>query len=1044
MASGCVNRPARFFILPDPVTPFCVSATSQAGPNPGVATTTSAGKLIPVQSGDNISSDVNPEYTYEIVSAGGVNSAEWVWTDDSGVYFGKDDPRHWWGYNNPNNAVAWTSNALVYSKKRRRIYLIDQRLSGSMRVYSRSIDSKQYDSWSFVSFPFLNLANNSYDYAAVELDDGSILLAAKMSFGYINVYRSEDPSDSTKPFVLVCERIEAKSIGPSGLLAYVANAQIRMARSGSWIRIVAPTQLTGADPYKQANLTTFVSGDNGASWELISTGASRATPFTEDLVPFDIVGVGDSGTFLLAAVSAGSATPAGRRQLALATAATDGAWLDSGVVKTFDYFIVSISLASSNKYAYMYVYVSDLDATGDKDGWFMGRGEIANLGNTDGSDANGWKWTDFPVGSYLATYNIPAKPMTVWCDEFMCFWRESREKTTGNRASGSAIYYSGNWTERSVGYYGPVVSYADLNGPGWDVQWNYPHGEPSAPSPTAGAIEWSKTVSGTATGTNGYNYLLLSSTSGSVRYSNTGTGTVLGTSDWYEYGVCFRWICRIVSAGPTISVRVFCRNAANTRQRSFRVDMTATTVSVFDIVTSTNIAQITTGISLATVFHEFRLVIDAGGVVILSVYRADTDTWVQVTGTTTSAITLTPQSIVSFGHILTTTGQSYWREFQFTTNGRFMNQEHTSWNQDRLFGALTTAEPQYVTKGLFLSWAGSGGYRGDTWTGNVSYTYPKEAVFVDSPRIAWRSTSLASAQDIIVRAGPSDAVSDNYYTFVHDAVAIFGTNNRYIQIAYDDTETFSSPTATATIDCTLFGGQTFTIASTQRASITLSGSSFPWSTGDLVGCYVENTAVSGAAARITRHLAPGVLQLDSINGDATSAGFPAGNTIVIYAPYGFTTFTRVNERYMRIRVPYWSAVSEGYYTIGTVVAGVKLDVDVPMDWAHTDDEQPNVTSYRTKSGITWAFAEGPAQRTITGRVVGDAEQWRQKFRALLRQVNYEGKAVALGADSGAVFKNIMLGRVKSGSALDNAGYYIDGNGYLRPAGDMSLTFVEEK
>jgi hypothetical protein len=147
---------------------------------------------------------------------------------------------------------------------------------------------------------------------------------------------------------------------------------------------------------------------------------------------------------------------------------------------------------------------------------------------------------------------------------------------------------------------------------------------------------------------------------------------------------------------------------------------------------------------------------------------------------------------------------------------------------------------------------------------------------------------------------------------------------------------------------------------------------------------------------------------------------------------------------MRIRVPFWSAVSEGYYTVGTVVAGTKFDIDVPMDWAHTDDEQPNVTTYRTKSGISWAFAEGPAQRTITGRVIGDAEEWRQKFRSLLRQVNYEGKAVVLGADSDTNYKNIMLGRVKSGSSLDNAGYYIDSSGYLRPAGDMSLTFVEEK
>jgi hypothetical protein len=146
---------------------------------------------------------------------------------------------------------------------------------------------------------------------------------------------------------------------------------------------------------------------------------------------------------------------------------------------------------------------------------------------------------------------------------------------------------------------------------------------------------------------------------------------------------------------------------------------------------------------------------------------------------------------------------------------------------------------------------------------------------------------------------------------------------------------------------------------------------------------------------------------------------------------------------MRIRLAD-TDTAEGYHQLGTIVAGVSIDVDVPMDWAHTDNEQPNVTSYRTKSGIAWAFQEGPSQRTIEGRVVGDAERWREKFRNMMRQIGYEGKACALVLNADQTPETLMLGRVKSGASLDQAGWYRDSFGIMRTAGDLSLTFVEEK
>ena len=204
-------------------------------------------------------------------------------------------------------------------------------------------------------------------------------------------------------------------------------------------------------------------------------------------------------------------------------------------------------------------------------------------------------------------------------------------------------------------------------------------------------------------------------------------------------------------------------------------------------------------------------------------------------------------------------------------------------------------------------------------------------------------------------------------------------------------------------------------------------------------------SAAGLTFKVTRHSAADTLIFDGESTALGTQGVNVGNTFCIFAPYAvkkYSVFQGLNP-YMRIRLAD-TDTAEGYHQLGTVVAGRSVNVDVPLDWAHTDDDQPNVTSYRTKSGIAWAFAEGPTQRTYTGRVVGDAERWREKFRNMFRQISYEGKACAFVLNADQTPESLMLGRVKSGGSLDNAGWYRDSNGIMRTTGDLSLTFVEEK
>jgi hypothetical protein len=146
---------------------------------------------------------------------------------------------------------------------------------------------------------------------------------------------------------------------------------------------------------------------------------------------------------------------------------------------------------------------------------------------------------------------------------------------------------------------------------------------------------------------------------------------------------------------------------------------------------------------------------------------------------------------------------------------------------------------------------------------------------------------------------------------------------------------------------------------------------------------------------------------------------------------------------MRIRLQD-TDTAEGYHQIGTIVPGSKHEVEVPLDWSRTDNEQPNVTQVRTRGAVQWYYQEGPPQRTFTARMVGDAsQQMRAKLRGLLRSIGYELRPIAWVFDDERPVETAVLVRSVGGSQLDQAGFFRDSNDVIRAAGDLSFTLVEE-
>ena len=205
---------------------------------------------------------------------------------------------------------------------------------------------------------------------------------------------------------------------------------------------------------------------------------------------------------------------------------------------------------------------------------------------------------------------------------------------------------------------------------------------------------------------------------------------------------------------------------------------------------------------------------------------------------------------------------------------------------------------------------------------------------------------------------------------------------------------------------------------------------------------VTSGSASGEVWRITQQFGDDFLRFGNETVSLGTQGLAAADTFDVYMTSAVARNpSKAVQRYMRIRMS--EPTPEDDHRLGHLVIGLALDFDVPLDWSHTDNEQPNDTMYRTRGGTTWGFKEGPPQKVITGRIVGDVSEWRKTFRGLLRQIGYEVRPIALVQDDTNEDATLTLVRLKSGSQHDNAGWDFDTvSGEWFPLGDQSVTFEE--
>lgn len=372
-----------------------------------------------------------------------------------------------------------------------------------------------------------------------------------------------------------------------------------------------------------------------------------------------------------------------------------------------------------------------------------------------------------------------------------------------------------------------------------------------------------------------------------------------------------------------------------------------------------------------------------------------------------------------------------------------------------MLGAPLTRGGMHVANGLRVSWGGSGALQGDAYSATVDYTRGPENLLLDSPRLMWDSGTPAQCGPTF-RAGRSPTMATARWEV--DTIALFGTVDRTATIEFsneDSPAAWALPAYKAELSADLYTG--LTVLQAQGSAVRLSGA-LPQHGGS-VNLFIQFTSGPNAGQTHRIYQDPGTgsgwVQLA---GEASAEVYAPGTQAVIYGDRMVWHGPMQRYRYFRVLFPDVSSVPDviersgarpggtasGTHRLGSIVPGVWVPFEVPMDWSFSDYVEPNTLPNRTASGITWEHTEGPDERVIRGRIVGDVSEFRAKLRRILSAHHGYSRApaglVLNGAHPGP--EDLLLVRWRSGSEQDEAAWFPDENGHWRTAGDADVVCEE--
>lgn len=449
------------------------------------------------------------------------------------------------------------------------------------------------------------------------------------------------------------------------------------------------------------------------------------------------------------------------------------------------------------------------------------------------------------------------------------------------------------------------------------------------------------------------------------------------------------------------------------------------------------------------------------------------------TWSSTGLLTLTSGTPFGFGSELYdighmrnntgTTGVYEWREFWFSRDSHYANTGML--NPDNVRGVLASSYEQHVAQGVHARWGGNAGFTKDTFTSPARWQYGADQLLTASPASHWRSTST-TAQTIVLDAQlAGDGTTRE--RFQHSGFAVLGTNSRYVEVEYASDAAFTYPTRFL-LDGLRYTCQvsTTTAIGTEAMHVDLTGSEVELvADGELAGHYLRAArTASGRALRIAYNAGNRVffdtvavtqplsyygiitgrtVELWASSYTATFDDYPTGVKVAGMVAGSTTVYADVElPRYMRVNVRSGTAQgepAEGYWRIGSVVAGLTLPITVPLNWQHSDSEDGNVQLTTAQSGVRSAYVAGAPRRTVKGTSEGDVERWRVAFRGMARTLAaYSANPVVLVQDDQQKNLSMLYSRFIGSTELANAGWRYDTDrSRWEQVGDLAVTFEEE-
>lgn len=187
-----------------------------------------------------------------------------------------------------------------------------------------------------------------------------------------------------------------------------------------------------------------------------------------------------------------------------------------------------------------------------------------------------------------------------------------------------------------------------------------------------------------------------------------------------------------------------------------------------------------------------------------------------------------------------------------------------------------------------------------------------------------------------------------------------------------------------------------------------------------------------------------------MSASSTTLGFHSslvGSTVAIYNDRAYNKYdSSLFGKYMKITLNEINFTAERYGYIGSIVAGKRFNFDVPLNWAYTDNEVANQQRFKTRSGISWSYNQGPAERQLALTMIGDVtERSRRELRERLKTTNGYGDSnlVFITESTGADREMIFHGYPSQETNFKNDGWYYDETAQKWfNIGDLQLTFIE--